>query len=203
MPVDRSGRVYVVGSVPVLHPEAQTVNEMLEGWRNQQLCRNWSLRRSPRESGWSSARSSTPASSRGPGRRRWWTSSSVTGARWSGKQSTIRGYECVSGSSAPMSAIPTTAGTASVKSCSALIPPRFSSNGTPLGMSKRTSSPREARIHQTRVAGFLDHADDQVARSPRRDERVAAGLPGATMFKVAYSYGLFSGAPAACVSAIL
>lgn len=40
MPVDNSGRVYVVGSVPVLHPEAQTVDEMLEGWRNQQLCRN-------------------------------------------------------------------------------------------------------------------------------------------------------------------
>jgi integrase/recombinase XerD len=40
LPVDNSGRVYVVGSVPVLHPEAQTVDEMLEGWRNQQLCRN-------------------------------------------------------------------------------------------------------------------------------------------------------------------
>jgi hypothetical protein len=39
LPVD-SGRVYVVGSVPVLHPEAATVDEMLEGWRNQQLCRN-------------------------------------------------------------------------------------------------------------------------------------------------------------------
>jgi hypothetical protein len=31
---------WVVGSVPVLHPDAQTVDEMLEGWRNQQLCRN-------------------------------------------------------------------------------------------------------------------------------------------------------------------
>lgn len=40
MPVDQSGRVYVVGSVPLLHPEAQIVDEMLEGWRNQQLCRN-------------------------------------------------------------------------------------------------------------------------------------------------------------------
>ena len=39
LPVDGSGRVYVVGSVAVLHPEAQTVDEMLEGWRNQQLCR--------------------------------------------------------------------------------------------------------------------------------------------------------------------
>lgn len=38
--VDKSGRVCVVGSVPLLHPEAQTVQEMLEGWRNQQLCRN-------------------------------------------------------------------------------------------------------------------------------------------------------------------
>lgn len=38
MRVDKSGRVYVVGSVPVLHPVAQTVDEMLKGWRNQQLC---------------------------------------------------------------------------------------------------------------------------------------------------------------------
>jgi hypothetical protein len=28
------------GSVPPLHPEAETVQEMLKGWRNQQLCRN-------------------------------------------------------------------------------------------------------------------------------------------------------------------
>ena len=40
MPVDKSGRVFLVGSVPLLHPEVQTVDEMLDGWRNQQLCRN-------------------------------------------------------------------------------------------------------------------------------------------------------------------
>jgi integrase/recombinase XerD len=40
LPVDKSGRVYVVGTVPLLHPEAQTVEEMLGGWRNQQLSRN-------------------------------------------------------------------------------------------------------------------------------------------------------------------
>lgn len=33
MPVDKSGRFYIVGSVPLLHPEAQTVHEMLEGRR--------------------------------------------------------------------------------------------------------------------------------------------------------------------------
>jgi integrase/recombinase XerD len=43
LPVDQSGRVYVVGPVPLLHPEAQTVDEMLEGWRNQQLCRTLAL----------------------------------------------------------------------------------------------------------------------------------------------------------------
>ena len=32
--------MYVVGSVPVLHPETQTVDEMLEDCLNQQLCRN-------------------------------------------------------------------------------------------------------------------------------------------------------------------
>jgi integrase/recombinase XerD len=35
-----AGHVYIVSSVPLLHPEAQTVEEMLEGWRIQQLCRN-------------------------------------------------------------------------------------------------------------------------------------------------------------------
>ncbi|SKU05518.1 site-specific recombinase XerD [Mycobacteroides abscessus subsp. massiliense] len=40
MPVDKSGRVYVIGAVPLLHPEVQTVDDMLDGWRNQQLCRN-------------------------------------------------------------------------------------------------------------------------------------------------------------------
>lgn len=40
MAVDKSGRVQLVDSVPLLHPEQQTVDEMLTGWRNQQLCRN-------------------------------------------------------------------------------------------------------------------------------------------------------------------
>ncbi|OZF41829.1 integrase [Rhodococcus sp. 14-2470-1b] len=43
MGVDRSGRVVLVESVTPLHPEEQTVEEMLTGWRNQQLCRNLQL----------------------------------------------------------------------------------------------------------------------------------------------------------------
>ncbi len=40
MGVDKSGRVVLVESVTALHPEEQTVKDMLTGWRNRQLCRN-------------------------------------------------------------------------------------------------------------------------------------------------------------------
>lgn len=43
MGVDDSGRVIVIESVTPLHPEEQTVEDMLTGWRNQQLCRNLQL----------------------------------------------------------------------------------------------------------------------------------------------------------------
>lgn len=40
MPLDKDGRLHVVGSIPLPYPRAQTVDEMLEGWCNQQMCRN-------------------------------------------------------------------------------------------------------------------------------------------------------------------
>jgi hypothetical protein len=40
MAVDGSGRVQLLGSVQLLHPEQQTFDQMLDGWRNQQLSRN-------------------------------------------------------------------------------------------------------------------------------------------------------------------
>jgi hypothetical protein len=40
MQVDGSGRVRLVESVPVLRPDEQVLQKMLEGWRNQQLSRN-------------------------------------------------------------------------------------------------------------------------------------------------------------------
>ncbi|MDJ0360652.1 site-specific integrase [Rhodococcus sp. H29-C3] len=43
MGVDKSGRVVLVDSVTPLHPEEQTVEDMLTGWWNQQLCRNLQL----------------------------------------------------------------------------------------------------------------------------------------------------------------
>ena len=40
MAVDEVGRASLAGSVPLLHPEQQVFEEMLQGWRNQQLSRN-------------------------------------------------------------------------------------------------------------------------------------------------------------------
>lgn len=40
MAVDEVGRAFLVDAVRPLHPEEQTVAEMLQGWRNQQLSRN-------------------------------------------------------------------------------------------------------------------------------------------------------------------
>ena len=40
MAVDASGRVLQLSAVQLLHPEEQTLEDMLTGWRNQQLSRN-------------------------------------------------------------------------------------------------------------------------------------------------------------------
>jgi site-specific recombinase XerD len=65
-------------------------------------------------------------------------------------------------------------------------------------------SPAKRAFTKNELQDFFDHADDKVtliAASARK-----GWLPAyrdSVMFKLAYSYGLFSGAPAACVSAIL
>lgn len=40
MAVDGAGRLHLVDSVPVLRPDEQVLQKMLDGWRNQQLSRN-------------------------------------------------------------------------------------------------------------------------------------------------------------------
>jgi hypothetical protein len=43
MAVDKAGRVHLVATARLLHPEQQMVEEMPHGWRNQQLCRTLPL----------------------------------------------------------------------------------------------------------------------------------------------------------------
>jgi hypothetical protein len=40
MQIDGSGRVQLVQAMPVLRPDEQVLQMMLDGWRNQQLSRN-------------------------------------------------------------------------------------------------------------------------------------------------------------------
>lgn len=40
MEVDEVGRVHLLQSIPLLHPEQQVLADMLQGWRNRQLSRN-------------------------------------------------------------------------------------------------------------------------------------------------------------------
>ena len=193
MPVDLSGRVYVVGSVPVLHPEAQTVNEMLEGWRNQQLCRNldadtvagrarlverfidhtnefpWTWTPAMVEEFFSDLRSV---------KRR--------------KQSTVRGYQ-----------------NALRMFCSYVSDPdygwdrvceqRFGTHpaqvffewNTATHVQDNEQSPAKRAFTKHELQDFFDHADDRVALVAASARK--GWLPAyrdATMFKVAYSYGL-------------
>lgn len=130
MAVDDIGRAYLVDAVRPLHPEEQTVAEMLQGWRNQQLSRNLQFEtidaRIQQVQRFIEHSNEFAVSTNSPSRR-----SVRIRSAWD--------------SSAPMSAIRTTAGTASARLSSGPTHPRSSSTGTPLDTSRRTSpNPRNA-----------------------------------------------------------
>jgi integrase/recombinase XerC len=65
-------------------------------------------------------------------------------------------------------------------------------------------NPDERPFTREELQRFFDYADDQVDRAVRSKRKGAlAAYRDATLFKLMYGWGLFSGAPAACVSAIL
>jgi site-specific recombinase XerD len=193
LPVDLSGRVYVVGSVPVLHPEAQTVNEMLEGWRNQQLCRNLDADtvagRARLVERFIEATNEFPWT---------WTPSMVEEffsdlrSVKRRKQSTVRGYQ-----------------NALRMFCSYVSDPdygwdrvceqRFGTHpaqvffewNTATHVQDNEQSPAKRAFTKQELQDFFDHADDRVALVAASARK--GWLPAyrdATMFKVAYSYGL-------------
>ena len=193
MPVDLSGRVYVVGSVPVLHPEAQTVNEMIEGWRNQQLCRNLDADtvagRTRLVERFIEATNEFP----------WTWTPTVVEEFFSDlrsvkhrKLSTVRGYQ-----------------NALRMFCSYVSDPdygwdrvceqRFGTHpaqvffewNTATHVQDNEQSPAKRAFTKHELQDFFDHADDRVALIATSARK--GWLPAyrdATMFKVAYSYGL-------------
>ena len=193
MPVDRSGRVYVVGSVPLLHPEAQTVEEMLEGWRNQQLCRN--LDHETIAGRIRIVERFVEVTNEFP-----WTWTPVMAEEFFSdlraihrrKQSTVRGYQ-----------------NALRLFCSYVSHPdygwdrvceqRFGTHpaqvffewNTATHVQDNEQSPEKRAFTKAELQDFFDHADDQVALIAASGRK--GWLPAyrdAVMFKVAYSYGL-------------
>ena len=90
-----SARLVLVDGVPLLHPEAQVFQAMLEGWRNQLLARNLAAVDGPGPGGSRCGRSPRHADrSRGSGRRSWPMSGSPICARsGTAARSTVRGYQ--------------------------------------------------------------------------------------------------------------
>ena len=193
MPVDKSGRVYVVGSVPLLHAEAQTVQEMLEGWRNQQLCRN--LDHETIAGRIRIVERFLEVTNEFP-----WTWTAVMAEEFFSdlrsvrgrKQSTIRGYQ-----------------NALRLFCSYVSHPdygwdrvceqRFGAHpaqvffdwNTAVHVQDNEQSPAKRAFTKRELQDFFDHADDQVsliAASGRKGWRPA--YRDAVMFKLAYSYGV-------------
>jgi integrase/recombinase XerD len=193
LPVDKSGRVYVVGSVPLLHAEAQTVREMLEGWRNQQLCRN--LDHETIAGRIRIVERFLEVTNEFP-----WTWTAVMAEEFFSdlrsvrgrKQSTIRGYQ-----------------NALRLFCSYVSHPdygwdrvceqRFGAHpaqvffdwNTAAHVQDNEQSPAKRAFTKRELQDFFDHADDQVsliAASGRKGWRPA--YRDAVMFKLAYSYGV-------------
>jgi integrase/recombinase XerD len=193
LPVDKSGRVYVVGSVPLLHAEAQTVQEMLEGWHNQQLCRNldhetiagririverflevtnefpWTWTPAMAEEFFSDLRS-------------------VRGR----KRSTIRGYQNALRLFCSYVSHPDYGWDRVCEQRFGVHPAQvFFDWNTAVHVQDNEQSPAKRAFTKRELQDFFDHADDQVpliAASGRKGWLPA--YRGAVMFKLAYSYGL-------------
>ena len=132
-------------------------------------------------------------SSRGCGRRPWWRSSSAICARSKGassRQCGVTRTRC--GCSAPMSAIPITGGIGCANSDSARIPHRCFSIGTPRSTCRTTSSPRPSArspSESCRISSTTPTTRSSLIAASARKGWLPA-YRDATMFKVAYSYGL-------------
>lgn len=193
MPVDKSGRVFLVGSVPLLHPEVQTVDEMLDGWRNQQLCRN--LAHDTIEPRIATVRRFIDQTNEFP----WsWTPAiveeffgdlrSIKGRR----QSTVRGYQNTLRLFCSYIADPDYGWDRVCEQRFGTHPAQvFFAWNTATHVQDNEQSPEKRPFTKQELQDFFDHADDQV--TVIANSRKKGWLPAyrdAVMFKVAYSYGL-------------
>jgi integrase/recombinase XerD len=174
LPVDRSGRFYVVDSVPLLHPEAQTVQEMLDGWRVERFLAYtnefpWTWTAAMVEEFFSDLRSIS--------RRR---------------QSTIRGYQNALRMFCSYVSHPDYGWDRVCEQRFGTHPAQvFFEWNTAAHVQDNEQSPTKRAFTKNELQDFFDHADDQVALIAASARK--GWLPAyrdSVMFKLAYSYGL-------------
>jgi hypothetical protein len=79
----------------------------------------------------------------------------------------------------------------------------FTPTGDVIGGDDYEGSPEARPLSREELQRFLDYADDEVERAVKaRRKRALAAYRDATMFKVIYSWGLFSGGPPARLTCI-
>ena len=193
MAVDDVGRAHLVDSVKPLHPEEQTVVEMLQGWRNQQLSRNLQLETI--DSRVKQVRRFIEYSNEYP----WsWTVGMVD--EFFGdlrsihklSQSSIRAYQVGLRQFCSYVSNPDYGWD---RVCEALFGSHpaqvFFDWNTAKHVQDNEAQPEKRAFTKQELQDFFDHADDQVSAIAASSKK--GWLPAyrdAVMFKIAYSYGL-------------
>ncbi|MFD7011981.1 tyrosine-type recombinase/integrase [Rhodococcus jostii] len=193
MGVDDSGRVHLVDAVPMLHPEEQTVAEMLQGWRTQQLCRN--LQHATIEQRERCARRFLHSTNEYPWQ---WTPAMVDEffadlrSIRHAKQSTVRNYQVALRLFCSYVADPTYGWDRVCEQRFGTHPSQvFFDWNTAQHVQDNESGPSKRAFTKPELQALFDRADDEVARIAASGRK--GWLPAyrdATMFKLAYAFGL-------------
>jgi len=193
MPIDKSGRAWLADSIEPLHPEEQTIEDMLSGWRNQQLCRN--LQPDTINQREQVVRRFLACTNEFP----WtWTPSMVEEffgdlrAVHHARHSTIRGYQAALSMFCSYVSDPDYGWDRVCEHRFGKFPAQvFFDWNTAAHVQDNESAPQKRAFTKHELQALFDHADDRVtviAESGRK-----GWLPAyrdAVMFKVAYSFGL-------------
>ncbi|MBB1036827.1 tyrosine-type recombinase/integrase [Dietzia natronolimnaea] len=193
MAVDDVGRAYLVSAVRPLHPEEQTVAEMLQGWRNQQLSRN--LRFETIDARIKQVERFIDHSNEHP----WsWTVAMVDEffgdlrSIHSLSQSSIRAYQVGLRQFCSYISNPDYGWDRVCEELFGTHPSQvFFDWNTAQHVQENESRPDKRAFTKREIQDFFDHADDQVSTIAASGRK--GWLPAyrdSVMFKLAYSYGL-------------
>lgn len=185
--------LHLAGGVPLLRPEEQVFAAMLDGWRNQQLARNLAF------STIDGREKAVQAFARHANAFPWdWTPQLVD--EWFGdlravrhlKHSTLRAYQDAVRSFCGYITDPAYGWSTECEERFGTHPVQVCHEwNTAVHLQESEADPRKRAFTVEELEAFFDHADEQVSRVRTRGRK--GWLPAfrdATLFKVAYAYGL-------------